>query len=212
MANIRKPARGPKKWELVVLALEDAGGATRVVDTEDVAVAAHKLAPSSFSWRKHPSQIDLDSVRISLTDARKEKYGELVIGSIREGWRLTEAGTEWCLSLGDTLRKTGGAMNAARASTRSESKYLEKERVRLLATPAYATWRGGSDASAREAAAVFRIDAYTPRSSWSRKINRVTQLVASDPIVEFVSAMAVLVPLAYPDSTKDTPDIERTKP
>src|SRR6476659_8785306 len=94
----------PSKVEVIVLALNDAGGRTGSVDTEDVAVFAHRLAPSAFSWRKYPEQINLDSVRVTLTDAAKEKYGRLVAGSLRDGWHLTPAGASWIEAEGGQRR------------------------------------------------------------------------------------------------------------
>lgn len=198
------PARRgvPTKRDLVVLAVEDSGGASRVVHTEDVAVAAHKLAPKSFSWRRHPDQIDLDSVRVSLTDARKEKYGSLVSGSIRDGWRLTEAGVEWAETLGSTLRSAveeGDRQGARPRSTRSEGRHLDQERTRLMSSDAFVAWAQGLGVRPRDAAAVFRIDAYTPRSTWQRKIDRVSRLVADDArLNQFIENMRTLVPTAFP--------------
>lgn len=82
-------------WEIVVLALHQAGGALTPVQTEDVAVRAWKLAPQRFSWRNYPEYPDLDTARVALTDAQKEKNGRLVQGDKRGGWSLTPAGLTW---------------------------------------------------------------------------------------------------------------------
>ena len=62
----KKPAKrftgGPSQAEMVTLAVYRLGGAQRAVDTEDVAVEAHKLAPGRFSWRKYPDQINLELI------------------------------------------------------------------------------------------------------------------------------------------------------
>ena len=49
--------------KIVVLAAYLAGGAQRLVDTEDIAIKANDLAPGRFSWRKYPDQINIESVR-----------------------------------------------------------------------------------------------------------------------------------------------------
>jgi hypothetical protein len=90
--------------ELVVYGLYAAGGASQRVHTEEVALKCWTLFPTAFSWTKYPQYPDKDIVRVALTDARKEKYGALVIGRVEglahnsdepEGWLLTEGGLQW---------------------------------------------------------------------------------------------------------------------
>src|SRR5689334_18326851 len=57
--------------EIVSLAVYRLGGAQRAVDTEDVAVEAHRIAPGRFSWKKYPDQINLELIRVFLSDAKK---------------------------------------------------------------------------------------------------------------------------------------------
>ena len=71
--------------EIVTLALFHLGGETRFVDTEDIAIKAHDLAPGQFTWRKYPEQINLELVRVSLSDAKKPENGILVSGSGTKG-------------------------------------------------------------------------------------------------------------------------------
>src|SRR4051794_5780323 len=79
--------------ELVTLAVYRLGGAQRAVDTEDIAVEANKLAPGRFSWRKYPDQINLELIRVHLSDAKKRNG--MLIGAGRTGWRLTQEGLNW---------------------------------------------------------------------------------------------------------------------
>jgi len=89
--------------ELVVYGLYLAGGGSKYVHTEDVALECFKKFPDSFSWAKYPQYPDKDIVRVALTDARKPKYGALLDGRVESaaekhsggGWRLTPAGLEW---------------------------------------------------------------------------------------------------------------------
>ena len=94
--------------EIVTLALAELDGASRPVHLEDIAVKAFEHAPGAFRWDldEHSEHIDKDKVRVSLTDAQKDKYGRLVraVGAKRAGlskptdaWRLTSSGAEWYL-------------------------------------------------------------------------------------------------------------------
>src|SRR5438132_13427511 len=78
--------------ELVTLALYRLGGAQRAIDTEDVAMEAHRIGPGWFSWKKYLDQINLELVRINLVHA---KENGLAIGLGRTGWRLTQKGLKW---------------------------------------------------------------------------------------------------------------------
>jgi hypothetical protein len=46
------------------------------------------------SWRKYPDQINLELIRVFLSDAKKKKHG-LLLGAGKTGWRLTQAGLDW---------------------------------------------------------------------------------------------------------------------
>jgi hypothetical protein len=85
----------PSQSEVVTLAVYLLGSGQRAIDTEDVAVEAHRLAPGRFAWTKYPDQINLELVRVYLSDAKKPDKGEMLIGSGRTGWRLTQRGLAW---------------------------------------------------------------------------------------------------------------------
>lgn len=180
------------KWEVVVLALEDAGGLDGAVDTEDVAMAAFSLAPTSFSWRKYPDQIDLDSVRVSLTDACKDKYGGLAVGSVGKGWYLSDAGADWLSQQGKRKRRElGSASPEKRLDARIESAHLGREVARVKATRAFRQWSEGAQINTRDAAAVFRIDRYTSDKDRTLKMRRVVEAIeqyGDHTMVEFIKA------------------------
>jgi len=81
--------------EIVTLAVYLLGGDQHAVDTEDAAIKTHELAPGRFAWRKYPEQINLELVRVYLSDAKKPEKGDLLVGSGRTGWSLTKAGLNW---------------------------------------------------------------------------------------------------------------------
>jgi hypothetical protein len=200
---------------VVVLALQRAGGGTKAVDTEDVAVAAHELAPTAFAWKKYPDQINLDSVRVTLFDACKEQYGGLVKGSVRAGWHLTPAGVAW---VSTNAEKIGRSLVKGEPSTnpmaRAETRHVASELARLRRSEAFLAWASGEDVPQRSAAAVFRIDGYTSVRDRELKINRATELVltAGDAqLLRFIEDMSgpatAYEPVSGTDkSDRSTPD------
>ena len=81
--------------EIVTLAAYLLGGDVRHVDTEDVAFKASELAPGRFAWRKYPDQINLEIIRVYLSDAKKLAKGGYLIRSGADGWLLTEKGVRF---------------------------------------------------------------------------------------------------------------------
>lgn len=91
--------------DVVVYALFILGGWQMRIHTEDIALKCFELARSKFSWVKYQEYPDLMTVWYALGDAKKERYGSLVIGGserkkgsgsdISSGWRLTENGVRW---------------------------------------------------------------------------------------------------------------------
>ena len=117
--------------EVVTLALYRLGGGQKNIDTEDVAVEAHELAPGRFSWKKYPDQINLELIRVFLSDA-KIKNG-LVMGSRRTGWRLTHEGLRWAETAAQALPDSD--LSRTRAQSRSggpDEQRRRRERDRLL--------------------------------------------------------------------------------
>lgn len=127
------PSTVPTNVDVVVFALASLDGAERSVHLEEIAVEAHKLSPGAFRWDldEYAELIDKDKVRVSLTDAQKDKYGSLVraVGPKRQGlskptdvWRLTPAGVEWYVENGARLSDELGEQQPA----------LKKGRVRRV--------------------------------------------------------------------------------
>lgn len=186
----------PSQVEIVTLAVFLLGGDQHVVDTEDVAARASQLAPGRFSWRKYADQINLELIRVFLSDAKKGSNGALLTGSGRTGWALTAAGREWVQRrgqafLGSDLRR---ARKDKRADSVAEARW-RRERTRILALPAWRKWNGERvSVSKREAEDVFRIDAYAQGRIRDRKIDRLGEMFLDDVEVnEFVQAMARMV-------------------
>lgn len=185
--------------ELVTLALYVLKGSGTVVDTEDVAVRTHEIAPGRFSWRKYRDQINLELVRVALSDACKPENGSLVTGTGKSGWSLTAAGQRWAETnaarlLGRDLTKH----RAERSAGSIDERRWQRERARMLATDAWRQWNTAHDAAAitREAAHdLFRIDRYAVGRARELKVNRVHELFADDddlaPFVEAAASVAL---------------------
>lgn len=197
------------KKDVVVLALASLQGQDQKVDTEDVAIAAHALAPQAFGWRKHTEHIDLDVARTSL---RHEAEGSdpRVAGSVRTGWFLTAHGLRWVAHhqhLGVRADITVAATPAATGKRRAETGEVSAAVDRLRTSAAFRAWSAGDPFTARQAAEAFRIDDYTPTDDRHRKTARVAQLVAAEP--DLAAFLEVAIPaalqLSAPTPTREDP-------
>ena len=171
--------------QLVTLALFSLGGATGVVDTEDVAMKVHELAPGRFSWRKYPEQINLELVRVFLSEAKSERAGSLVAGSGRSGWSLTAEGRKWAEGDGQGLLKRDLRRDRSKKSSGSVDEVRwQRERTRLISLPAFQNWEAGDRStllSNAEAESVYRIDRYVTGRSRDLKVARLQELFRDDP-------------------------------
>lgn len=188
--------------ELVALAVYLLGGAHQPVDTEDVAVRANELAPGRLTWAKYPDQINLELVRVYLSDAKKGTKGALLSGSGRRGWTLTERGLEWAKRIAPTigdldLDRTRGEM---RGGSIDENRW-RRERARIQGTAAWDRWRAGERSlGKREASEVFRVDGYSVGRILEIKITRLRDLFGDDPEVgPFVAHLAHVMRQAEED-------------
>lgn len=184
--------------EVVTLSLFLQGGDTRAVDTEDVAVKAHELAPGRFSWRKYPDQINLELVRVYLSAAKDQaRGGGYVDGTGRSGWTLTPAGLAWAKKAALQLKdKDLHRPRQERLSGSIDEVRWQRERARVTNTKAWIRWLSDRTAAIpeREAAEVFRIDTYAVGRTRDLKIARVRQLLEEDPEVgPFIEAAAAVV-------------------
>lgn len=168
--------------QVVTLAAHLLGGDKRVLDTEDIAVKANELAPGRFSWRKYKGQINLELVRVYLSDAKKKSKGAMVAGSGRTGWTLTAAGRAWMRGPGKAfLAGTGPQQPAEPTHTASPTEARRhRERARIQATRAWFRWMRQEEISPREAAEVFRIDTYARGRIRDLKVGRVREMFEDD--------------------------------
>jgi len=180
--------------DLVTLAVYALGGERRAIDTEDVAVKAHEMAPTRFSWRKYPQQINLELIRVYLSAAKNPAKGGLLDGSGTIGWTLTPKGLRWAKEEGTRLLEAGHLdrpREEAGGGSIGEQRW-RRERERILGTVAWSRWTGGEeDVAVRDAQDVFRIDSYAVGRMKTLKISRLRSLFDSDPEVSsFLTQMA----------------------
>lgn len=185
------------KKDVVVAVVAAHGGATAVVDTEDVAVGAHRMAPALFSWRKYPEQIDLDAVRVALRHASEERPPRIT-GGVRAGWSLAPAGVDW-------TRRTppGGGFTESRSGTRRESAYAAAEQSRLQKQPSFTAWRSGGSLSRRASESIFRIDGYSTRQERELQVHRLRELIQDPELSAFLDAAADIVLQFTADDQKE---------
>jgi len=142
----------------------------------------YELAPTLFSWQKHEGQINLELVRVSLSDAKKPKNGLLLSGSGREGWRLTSRGIAWMAVTGHALlasqlthpergQSKAGSIDAVRR---------QRERTRLLASAGWQEWTVAGKLDQRAAREVFRVDEYTTEKMLEIKVTRTSAMFERD--------------------------------
>ncbi len=182
------------KLEIAVLALHKCGGAHTPIDTEDVAVKASELSPGLFAWNKYPEQINLELVRVHLSNAKKTENGNLVVGSGSKGWSLSSAGVSWVASNSNFEANVGS--DPTRASSQSKSpdeQRWRRERLRLMETQAYESWSSGKLIEPNAATEVFRIDSYSDGDLIQRKIARLVDLFEKDDLEEFLLMASAIV-------------------
>ena len=182
--------------EVVTLAVYLLGGDHDAIDTEDVAVKAHELAPSRFAWRKYPNQINLELVRVYLSDAKKLQKGKMLSGSGRTGWRLTQDGLKWAQQ---AAQQTDTAdFSRSRSQSRSGSvdeQRWRRERSRIQGTDAWQLWETGErEISTSDARIVFRIDSYAVGALRETKMTRMLSLFSEDPeLAPFLTHIASIL-------------------
>lgn len=169
--------------ELVTWAVGLLGGDQKRIDTEDVAVKVFEIAPKRFSWKKYPHQINLELVRVYLSDAKKPEHGALLAGSGRTGWSLTRKGLDWIRSAKTRLQALDASEGARRPSSAGsiDASRRNRERTRILSLPAWARWSNGDRSVVRkEAMEVFRLDSYSTAAVLESKITRLRAMFPED--------------------------------
>lgn len=165
--------------ELVLLATYLLGGVLRTIDTEDIAMKAHQIAPLRFGWRKYPGQVDIERVRVRLSQAKHES---MLSGVHSKGWRLTAEGARHVEDSLLSLTSNGSAKASVRKADRQ---WISTERKRLLGSSAYKKHQSGrsSEISKVDIQDFFRIDEYMARETRKIKLDRLASAFRSDKLL-----------------------------
>lgn len=159
------------------------------VDTEDIAIKAHEIAPERFCWKKYPEQINLAAVSKRLYDARLEKHGSHIEGSDKLGWILTQNGVAWAKKVAmDFDLRTNDKKKRVRSSGITGA-IQSTERKRITSTRAYNLYDSGktNEITIRDAEHVYRFDDYVDPRTRALKINRVLEIFTNEPpLLEFL--------------------------
>ncbi len=159
------------------------GGAEKRVDTEDIAVRAFQLAPQRFGWRKYPQHINLELIRVYLSDAKKREHGQLLAGSGKTGWSLTRKGLDWLEVAQPRLLSLdlSGAPSRARRAGSIDTNRRDREQRRIMSLAAWQRWSAGDKTVVpSEVREVFRIDSYATATVREAKMTRLRAMFAND--------------------------------
>jgi hypothetical protein len=186
------------KKDVVAIALARLGGAAQVIDTEDIAIVAHEIDQVAFGWKKYSDRADLDVVRVTLRHEGESKDPR-VEGSIQNGWHLTPRGVAWIEANPDFLkdvRMSVAPASAATQSRRAETRERGAAVNRVLTSDAFRLWSQGRPFSPVQAAAVFRIDEYTPAKDRTKKAAQLQEMIRGDEVAEAFMKDAIPAALA----------------
>lgn len=167
--------------EVVTLAVYLLGGDRQPIDTEDVAKRVNEIAPGRFTWRKYKDQINLEVVRVYLSDAKKKTKGEYLIGSGNTGWSLSEAGLAFAREQVAAVERLEAA--APRKNVGQDRLRQQRERARLMSTEAYVKIASGraDDLTTRDAESFFRVDSYVRGEARRRRVATIANAHGDDP-------------------------------
>lgn len=169
--------------EIVTFAVYLLGGHSGHVDNEDVAKKAYELAPSRFRWKKYPDQIAIKHVERRLIDAQNLQRYRYLFGSVKESWRLSDLGLQFCKKTARNLKVKESELEKTPPMDNAETTWQSREKARMLGSTAIELLQSKeADAvSAQEAEAFFRIDDYIVGEARKRKLNRVIGTFRNDP-------------------------------
>lgn len=162
--------------EIVTIAAYLLGAASKRIDTEDIAVKAHELAPGTFTWKKYKDQIDRELIYKHLWDLTNDRGGQYITGAKNEGWMLTLAGTTFAEKAVDKLEGSRPALRR-----KKEEPWVARERSRMRGEIALAKARNGEEIAVGEAERFFRLDDYVIGDARERKIRLAENAFHHDP-------------------------------
>lgn len=171
--------------DICLYALVESGGDVEFVATEDVAVRAFELYPERFGLIRFPKYPDVDAVRVTLTDLRKGKYGSLVEGDKKHGWRITKAGGYWVSAnksrvLAAIQAKLTGERRISSGRRITSEKIRSSRLARILNSGAFAKWKRGAELGLYDFFDVMRVDSYTPEEVYRKHLDELLEIAPQE--------------------------------
>jgi hypothetical protein len=165
--------------EILTLAVFLLGGESKCVDSEDIAVKVNEIAPGRYVWKKYPSQINLEIVRVYLSDAKKLEKGGYLIGSGTKGWFLTEKGLEFAKNNISALKKSDLAREPL---TQKEKIWRKTEKARIMVSDAFLKYQstGPDSVTIEEIETMFHVGPYILGRAREIKMLRILNTFGSD--------------------------------
>lgn len=156
--------------DYALVALLRLGGDAGMVDLEDIAVEAYRLAPDRFRWRRHDYP-NLELVRVVLSDANKG--GAHLVLRDGKGRMLSAEGTQRATHVLGSLESTPRQDDALRRQDLADL-------VRMEHHPAFAAWRraGVAGPDAVDLADLARCSVSTPPAVFEDRLRRSQALAA----------------------------------
>lgn len=163
----------------------EARGQSQLSPTEDIAIRAFQMYPQRFGLVRHPEYPDVDSVRVTLTDLRKPKYGSLVEGDKRKGWRLTESGKAWIQEHKTEVEGLIGKKHP-REERYGSGKLVTRKSIsaqykhRIVSSEAFKKWKAGQELTIYDFFDVMRVDPYTPEEIYRKYLGNCLQAIEGE--------------------------------
>lgn len=187
--------RSLTKPDLAALVVYLLGGDQKSVDTEDIAVKINQLVPGVFVWKKYPEQINLKLIETFLYDAKKTRCGEMLIGTTRNGWRMSAKGMEWVYKHEFDLSTLGDSLLDSRERVAGTDPIrVEREKRRLLSSKSWADWTESKKPQLQSVQQLFRVDDYTTAKMIENKVVRLCSHFKDDlEVSRFLSYASQLI-------------------
>lgn len=175
MGSVAPPPSPLRQLDYALLALYRLGGADRLVDIEDIAVEAFKLAPELFRWRNYSEYPSTEAVRTAFRDAQRRGRNVVVSGAGGRARRLS--------ALGLTEARVAETRSAQHGAGKDGHlrRPVNRELTRMEGHPALEKWRrGGIGAVTRyDLADLLRCSPSATRSVFEARL-RSAETVAVD--------------------------------
>ena len=160
-----------KNFEIVTIALHSCGGASKFIDTEEVAIQSDKIDPERFKWKKYKTYIDRGLILSNLDAAKKRKKGSFVKGNDNTGWVLTSIGLDFAKSA--SSNKT--FFIKKKRLSKIEKQYLLREENRIKNSQAFNKFFYGNKETitTSDIKNLFKIDDYTSKEDAQKRIHNL---------------------------------------